>query len=138
MAAVEVDLSKVAEFADARRFHAWLETHHAVEDSIWVRIHKRSSGIPTVTPEEATRMALCWGWIDGHRKALDATSFLQRYSRRRPGSSWSVLNARAVCHLIGTGEMRPAGLAAARRAIDGRRWPEDVPPIPPDPAPATA
>lgn len=60
--------------------------------------------------------ALCFGWIDGQRKGLDDDSFLQRYSRRRPRSSWSQVNVGKVEALLAAG--LAAALAAEPRAQD--------------------
>ncbi|WP_180901456.1 YdeI/OmpD-associated family protein [Martelella soudanensis] len=129
MATFEVDMSKVLEFTDPGGFYSWLESHHDIEVSVWVKIHKVKSRLPTVTPEQAIEMALCWGWIDGLRKGFDDCSFLQRYSRRRPNSNWSEINARTVRRLIASGHMRPAGLAAVRRGVERGKWPANVPAI---------
>lgn len=129
MAAFEVDMFKVLEFADPGSFYSWLETHHDIEENLWVKIHKVKSGLPTITPEQAIEMALCWGWIDGLRKGFDDCSFLQRYSRRRLNSNWSEINARSVLRLIASVHMRPAGLAAVRSGMERGKWPANVPVI---------
>ena len=67
-------------------------------------------------------MALCWGWIDGQRKGLDDVSFLQRYCRRRPRSSWSQVNVAKVEALTAAGRMRPPGLAEVAAAQADGRW----------------
>ena len=86
MAPVTVDPARVHAFPDAASFNAWLGAHHASEPEVWIRIHKRASGLPSITPVEAIDVALCWGWIDAIRKGLDATSYLQRYTPRRRGA----------------------------------------------------
>jgi uncharacterized protein YdeI (YjbR/CyaY-like superfamily) len=75
-----------------------------------------------VTPLEALDACLCYGWIDSLRRSCDETSFLQKYSRRRPGSSWSKVNVDKAGTLIAAGRMRPPGLAAISAAKAGRRW----------------
>jgi uncharacterized protein YdeI (YjbR/CyaY-like superfamily) len=56
--------------------------------------------------------ALCFGWIDGIRRSIDAISYVQRFTPRRPGSNWSAVNIRRVAELTQLGLMQPAGLAA--------------------------
>lgn len=126
MAAFQVDFTKVHEFADARAFYDWLASHHDVEDEVWIKIHKMKSGLASITAAQAIEMALCWGWIDGIRKRFDERSFLQRYSRRRPGSHWSRINARSVHRLIASGQMRDRGIVAARIGIAKGKWPKEV------------
>ena len=83
-----------ARLPDAAGWEAWLAAQHAIQSEAWLRIARRHSGIASVTVTEALDVALCYGWIDGHRKANDDVSFLQRYSRRRPkargrASTWA-------------------------------------------------
>jgi hypothetical protein len=76
----------VLDLPDAAAWDAWLRTHHNDQAEAWLRIAKRNSGLATIAIGDAGDVALCYGWIDGHRKGLDDESFLQRYSRRRPRS----------------------------------------------------
>ena len=88
----------------------------------WLRIGKRHSGAALLTITDALDVALCFGWIDGQRKANDEVSFLQRYCRRRPGSSWSKINVGKVEVLTAAGRMRPSGLAEVEAAKADGRW----------------
>ena len=67
-------------------FESWMRKNHARQNEVWVRIYKKSSGVRSITIAEALDVALCWGWIDGIRKAYDEVSFLQRYSPRKEKS----------------------------------------------------
>jgi uncharacterized protein YdeI (YjbR/CyaY-like superfamily) len=122
MAPVTVDPAKVRAFQDADAFHRWLAEHHDKADELWIKIHKLGSGLPSITPKEAIDVALCWGWIDGIRKGLDATSYLQRYTPRRPGSIWSQINVENVARLIAEGRMTAHGLAHVEAAKADGRW----------------
>ncbi|WP_293695437.1 hypothetical protein [uncultured Agrococcus sp.] len=93
----------------------WLERHHEQVDEVWIRVGKKASGIESVQPEEATEIALCFGWIDSHRRAGDESTYLQRYSPRRRGSNWSARNIAVAERLIAEGRMRPAGMETYRR-----------------------
>ena len=79
-------------FASDAEWEAWLEEHHATSDGVWVEIAKKGSGIPSVAYPEVLDTALCFGWIDGRRKALDENYFLQRFTPRRARSRWSKIN----------------------------------------------
>jgi uncharacterized protein YdeI (YjbR/CyaY-like superfamily) len=122
MASVEVDPAKVHEFEDPASFNRWLLKHHASEDEVWIRIHKVASGLKTITPRDAIEVALCWGWIDAIRKSLDGTSFLQRYTRRRPRSLWSRINVETVERLIADGRMTEHGMGEIEAAKADGRW----------------
>lgn len=108
--------------ADAGEWEAWLEAHHADRDHVWIKIAKKASGLPSVTADEGIDVALCFGWIDGHRRGLDETHFLQRYSPRRRRSAWSRINVEKVETLVAAGRMRPAGLAEIAAARADGRW----------------
>ena len=103
-------------FESDAHWEAWLEEHHATSDGVWVKIAKKASGIPTVAYPEVLDTALCFGWIDGQRKALDDRYFLQRFTPRRARSRWSQVNRNKVAALTKAGRMRPAGLAEASRS----------------------
>lgn len=109
-------------FESAAAWEKWLEKNHAQHESIWIKYAKKASGIPSVTYAEALDIALCWGWIDGQVQRLDATYYLQRWSRRRPRSRWSKINRDKATRLIAAGRMQPAGLAEIRAARADGRW----------------
>jgi uncharacterized protein YdeI (YjbR/CyaY-like superfamily) len=122
MAPVIVKASKVKTFKDADAFYAWLAKHHASEDEVWIKIHKANSGLKSITPTEAIDVVLCWGWIDGVRKSLDETSFLQRYTPRTKKSIWSEKNVNNVARLIKKGRMTAHGLREVEAAKADGRW----------------
>jgi uncharacterized protein YdeI (YjbR/CyaY-like superfamily) len=99
-------------FATPARFRAWLEKHHARATELLVGFYKKGSGRPSITWPEAVDEALCFGWIDGVRRSLDADSYTIRFTPRRAGSTWSAVNVRRVAALTAEGIMRPAGLRA--------------------------
>ena len=122
MASVAVDPAATRAFRDARAFEAWLAEHHASADALWLKIHKKDSGRPTVTYAEALDAALCWGWIDGIRKGFDAESFVQRFTPRRARSVWSAVNREHVARLVAAGRMTEHGLARVAAAKADGRW----------------
>ena len=113
---------RIRSFRTEAAFENWLRTNHARETEIWLRVYKKHTGIPSVTTAEALDVALCWGWIDGLRKALDEQSFLQRYSPRRPRSLWSQINRDHVARLTAAGRMTPHGQKHVELAKADGRW----------------
>jgi uncharacterized protein YdeI (YjbR/CyaY-like superfamily) len=109
-------------FASAAEFDAWLAAEHDRAPGLFLRIAKRSSGIPSLTAAEAVEVALCHGWIDGRGNRVDDDWFTVRYTPRRPRSVWSQKNVQTVARLIADGRMRPAGLAAVEAAQADGRW----------------
>jgi uncharacterized protein YdeI (YjbR/CyaY-like superfamily) len=122
MAPVIPNPRKIKAFRTEAAFAAWMKTNHARETEIWVKIHKKDSGLPSVTNAEALDVALCWGWIDGIRKSFDEQSFLQRYSPRRPRSIWSQINRDHVARLVAAGRMTPHGQRQVDAARADGRW----------------
>ncbi|MDA1359501.1 hypothetical protein O1R50_07705 [Glycomyces luteolus] len=110
------------DLADREAWEAWLETHQG-EREVWLRIGKERSPEGRLRIGPALEAALCFGWIDGHRKSLDGDSFLQRYSPRTKRSPWSKRNRGIAEALIAAGRMRPRGLAEIERAKADGRWP---------------
>jgi uncharacterized protein YdeI (YjbR/CyaY-like superfamily) len=99
-------------FRTQKALRAWLEQHHASEAELMMRlykVHARSKGIGY---REALDECLCYGWIDGVRRALDADSFTQRFTPRTARSNWSAVNVKRMSALIAEGRVRPSGLAA--------------------------
>ena len=96
--------------------------NHRKSDGLWVRILKKNSGEATVTYEEALDEALCFGWIDAQKQRHDDTSWLQRFTPRRPKSGWSKINTRHAERLLKAGRMHAAGQAQMEAAKKDGRW----------------
>jgi uncharacterized protein YdeI (YjbR/CyaY-like superfamily) len=109
-------------FATAADFDAWLAAEHDRAPGLFVKIAKKSSGIPSLTAAEAVEVALCHGWIDGRGNRLDDDWFTVRYTPRRARSVWSQKNVDTVARLVADGRMRPAGLAQVEAARADGRW----------------
>jgi uncharacterized protein YdeI (YjbR/CyaY-like superfamily) len=109
-------------FADAAEFDAWLAANHTRHEGIWIRMAKKGTGVPSVTSDEAVDVGLCWGWISSHRKGLDETYFLQKYTPRRPRSRWSKVNVAKVAVLTQAQRMRPPGQVEVDAARADGRW----------------
>jgi uncharacterized protein YdeI (YjbR/CyaY-like superfamily) len=122
MAPVKVDPAKVRAFKDAASFYAWLAKNHDKAGEVWIKIHKKASGLESITDKEAIDVVLCWGWIDGIRKGFDETSFLQRYCPRGKKSVWSQINVGNVARLVAEGRMTEHGLRHVEAAKADGRW----------------
>ncbi|MFD0589353.1 YdeI family protein [Paenibacillus sp. GCM10027627] len=110
------------DFTDAADWESWLESHYERQEGVWLRIAKKGSGIHSISIPEALDGALCYGWIDSHRKGYNKEYYLQRYSPRRSKSPWSLINVRKAEELIETKRMKPPGFAEIRRAQEDGRW----------------
>lgn len=122
MAPVVPNPKAIKAFKTDAAFEAWLRVNHARATEIWLRIYKKGSGRPTITPAQALDVVLCWGWIDGLRKSLDDESFLQRYTPRGARSIWSQINREHVARLTKAGRMQPSGHKQIEAAKADGRW----------------
>jgi uncharacterized protein YdeI (YjbR/CyaY-like superfamily) len=109
-------------FADAATLESWLAQQHASSPGFWLKIAKKGSGATGVSYQEALDVALCYGWIDGQKGALDDEHWLQRFTPRKPGSRWSKINTEKAAELIAAGRMRPAGMHEVELAREDGRW----------------
>ena len=119
--AAQPDASPIL-FKNGRAFETWLKKNHGVAEGLWLKIAKRGAKEPSVTYPEAVEIALCWGWIDGQKKGLDESHFLQRFTPRRARSIWSKINVDKVAALIEAGRMQPPGYAQIEAAKADGRW----------------
>ena len=112
----------VLAFRSAVEWEDWLDAEHERSAGVWLKIAKRNAAIPTVSYVEALDAALCFGWIDGQKRALDEDYWLQRFTPRKPGSRWSKINTEKAGALIAAGLMRQAGLREVELAKSDGRW----------------
>ena len=117
-----VNPKSIRAFASEAAFEAWLSKHHARRNEVWIKIFKKATGEPSVTPAQAIEVALCWGWIDGIRKSFDERAFLQRFTPRGPKSRWSQINRGHVQRLVEAGRMKPSGQRHVDAAKADGRW----------------
>jgi len=99
-------------FATPADWRQWLAENHDQMTELWVGYYKKGSGQPSITWPESVAEALCYGWIDGLRKTIDATSYKIRFTPRRTDSNWSAVNVKMVEELTAAGRMQPSGLRA--------------------------
>jgi uncharacterized protein YdeI (YjbR/CyaY-like superfamily) len=99
-------------FATPEDFRKWLGKNHATASELWVGFYKKSSGRQSITWPESVDEALCFGWIDGLRKSIDANSYEIRFTPRKPRSNWSAVNILRIQELAREGRMHPAGIRA--------------------------
>lgn len=109
-------------FRTSQEFRSWLEENHAAETELWIRLYKVHARAKGIGYREALDESLCFGWIDGVRRSLDADSFVQRFTPRKPKSNWSATNLKRVKELEAEGRMHAAGRAALSR-YDGKPAP---------------
>ena len=101
---------------------SWLAKNHLASTSIWLRLAKKTADTPSVSYAEAIEVALCYGWIDGQKKADNEHFWLQRFTPRTAKSIWSKINRDKATTLIASGQMKAAGMKEIERAKNDGRW----------------
>jgi uncharacterized protein YdeI (YjbR/CyaY-like superfamily) len=103
-------------------WRVWLENNHARLENVWVVFYKKASGIPTISWSDSVDEALCFGWIDSKKIAIDAEKSHQFFSKRKPKSTWSKINKLKVERLIAEGLMTKAGFESIEIAKQNGSW----------------
>lgn len=97
-------------FSSAAEFREWLSKHHQTDKELIVGFYKLNTDKPSMTWSESVDQALCYGWIDGVRRTIDAESYSIRFTPRRVNSIWSDINIKKIETLTAQGLMQEAGL----------------------------
>lgn len=109
---LKMNKTAVTFFTTQNDFRTWLEKYHREEKELLVGFYKVGSKIPSMTWSESVDQALCFGWIDGVRRSIDAESYCIRFTPRKRSSIWSHINIEKVHRLTALGLMAPEGLKA--------------------------
>jgi uncharacterized protein YdeI (YjbR/CyaY-like superfamily) len=112
----------VLAFKSQQGFDAWLRSQGADGRGLWLKIAKKSSGIVSISRDEAVDAALCHGWIDGQLDRFDDKYWLIRFTPRQSTSKWSEKNRARAVELVALGCMRAAGLSEIEQAKKDGRW----------------
>ncbi len=100
----------------------WLQKNHSSKQSIWLVFYKKASSKPTLSWREAVDEALCFGWIDSKKVAIDKEKSHQIFSKRKTKSTWSKINKEKIKHLIDEGLMTKAGFEIIETARQNGSW----------------
>lgn len=117
-----IDSEPVLDRPTVAEVEAWFEAADPDTRAVWLRLTRKGVEPASLSSGELVDVGLCFGWISAVRRRGDEETYLQRYTRRRPGSKWSRLNISKVERLTAEGRMRPAGIAEVRAAQADGRW----------------
>jgi uncharacterized protein YdeI (YjbR/CyaY-like superfamily) len=98
-------------FSSPIELREWFNKNAQFESALLVGFYKTSSGIDSVTMPEAIDEALCVGWLEVARQALDAKRYTVRFTRRKQNSTWTEIHLKRHAVLVAQGRMKPAGMA---------------------------
>lgn len=108
---------------DVAAWRAWLDANENSSDGVWLTLAKKGTQTPTnVTYAQALEEALCSGWIDGRKNAIDDATYRQHFTPRRARSTWSKRNVELAEALTASGRMRGRGRVEIARAQADGRW----------------
>lgn len=123
----ELDESSLLYVTRREEWRAWLERHYKSEKEIWLVFYKKHTGQPRISYNEAVEEALCFGWIDSTARRIDEERYAQRFSVRRPKSTYSQANKERLRELVRQGKVVDDVLATLGDVLE-----EDAFEIPPD------
>lgn len=109
-----------AEFyaSSRKKWRSWLSENHTQTAPIWLVYYKRQTRKPSITYVESVKEALCFGWIDGGMRGIDAERYKYRFTPRKAASKWSPRNIEMALELIENGTMEEPGLVAFNRRVE--------------------
>ena len=105
-----MEIGETLYVTDRTDFRRWLEQNHAGKKEIWLVQYKKATQKASLPYVDAVEEAICFGWIDGFEKTLDAERYATRFSPRRPRSNWTETNKERARRMIANGKMTEAGL----------------------------
>jgi uncharacterized protein YdeI (YjbR/CyaY-like superfamily) len=115
-------------FANRDQWRNWLSLNSAGETAVWLIFYKKQTLKPTIPYEAAVEEALCFGWIDGIIKKIDAAKYARKFTPRRDNSKWSALNKKRADKMIKQSKMTGVGLAKIQAAKKSGLWDKDARP----------
>ena len=106
-----MEIGETLYVTNGKDFRTWLERNHKSKKEIWLIQYKKAAKKPSINYIEAVEEAICFGWIDGLEKSMDAERYALRFSPRRPKSNWTETNKERARKLIAQGKMTESGRA---------------------------
>jgi uncharacterized protein YdeI (YjbR/CyaY-like superfamily) len=97
--------TKLLHLTERSQWRAWLKRNYRTKDEVWLAFAKKHTGKPRISYNDAVEEALCFGWIDSTVRTIDKDSFAQRFSVRKPKSSYSQANKERIRWLIKDGKV---------------------------------
>jgi uncharacterized protein YdeI (YjbR/CyaY-like superfamily) len=113
-----MDIGETLYVTTPAEFRKWLMENHGKKNEIWLIQYKKATNKPSIRYVEAVEEAICFGWIDGFEKGMDAERYTTRFTPRRPKSNWTETNKERARRLISEGRMTDAGRATLPKDLE--------------------
>lgn len=107
-----MDIGETLYVTTREDYRTWLLKNHQTKKEIWLIQYKKATKKPSIPYAEAVEEAICFGWIDGLEKSMDAERYALRFTPRRPKSNWTETNKERARKMIAARKMTEAGRAA--------------------------
>jgi uncharacterized protein YdeI (YjbR/CyaY-like superfamily) len=111
----------VVEIVSAAGLRQWLEEHHGQAESVWLMRYMNHVADKTVPIDAILDELLCFGWVDGLARKLDADRTLRLISPRRH-QRWTRSYKERAARLISEGRMAAPGLRAIEESKQRGEW----------------
>ncbi len=107
--------------ASAEELRAWLIKNYAQEESVWLVTYKKSAPDKYVSTSQVLDELICFGWIDGIRRKLNAEQTMQLISRRKV-QHWSGTYKQRAAKLMEEGRMMGPGYDSIEKGKASGLW----------------
>jgi uncharacterized protein YdeI (YjbR/CyaY-like superfamily) len=118
---IPTDRFDKVEITNLDQLREWLSANHARSESVWLVRYKQSVPDKHVDRLSVLDELLCFGWVDGVARKLDAERTMQLISPRRQ-EAWAQSYKYRVARLEVEGRMAEPGRAAVARGMAGGLW----------------
>lgn len=105
-------------FEDRKPWRQWLEENFHTAKEAWLIYPKKATSKKRIIYNDAVEEALCFGWIDSIYKKLDDEHTMQRFTPRKPKSTFSQPNKERLKWLAEQQMIHPSILPQVQPVID--------------------
>jgi uncharacterized protein YdeI (YjbR/CyaY-like superfamily) len=112
---IKTDRFRKVEITSLDDVRDWLDANHGQEESVWLVRWRRGPHGKFVDRLALLDELLCWGWIDGIARKLDADRTMQLIAPRRQ-QAWAQSYKDRAARLEQEERMQPPGRAAIERS----------------------
>lgn len=106
----QIDETNSLYVATREVWRGWLSANAATAVEIWLIYPRKHSGKPRIPYNDAVEEALCFGWIDSITGSVDEDHYAQRFTPRKPRSSYSQTNIERLRRLVAQEKVLPGVL----------------------------
>ncbi len=111
--------NKIKYFENREDWRKWLTDNFETKDGVWFVFPLNSSGKKSITYNDAVEEALCFEWIDSTIKSLDKEHRIQRFTPRKPKSTYSQANKERLKWLFENKMIHPRFEDKIRNVLSG-------------------